>query len=321
MIFNCDAISMRNQESFQIRWRGVISGPHGLERLKTMLSRGEISLMHEVLVDGNWGSLEDLIQQKQKMPGIEQSPLAQVPVRKAVEPPPIPAEDLYFVARAGQQEGPYSKSILRQLVAGGVLSPSDLIWKEGFPAWAELGRIIPDIPRPPMQPPIGISQPSGYPPQNPDLEDDELMQLFVGAKYPYYATKWQRAQEGHRKYSWNWAAFFFGVGWMAYRKMYLNGWLILLAMVSARAIEVIFKLPDAATIILWLALWLWFGLWSNSMYQAHVEKKLSVIVGSSPSTEAARLRVACDGGTNAWAVVGIYLAISVAMSLLELIHT
>lgn len=337
---NRDALTMANQESFQIRWRGIVSGPHGLEQLQEMLGGGEISLMHEALVDGRWVSLEELIQQKQKAAApakptvaaqastsrpsvdfIAGGPTAPQPPQRPVSPPPLPAEDLYYVARGGQQEGPYSKSVLRQLVAGGVLSPSDLIWKEGFPAWTELGRTIVDLPRSPVLPPTGISQPSGHTRPNPDLQDSELTQLFVGDKYPYYATKWQRAQENHRKYSWNWAAFFFGVGWMAYRKMYRNAWLILLAMISVRAIEVALILPYAATIVFWLALWLGFGLWSNRMYQVHMQKKLSAILSSSPSPEAARLRVACDGRTNSWGAIGIYLVMWLFMTCLELIET
>jgi len=331
---------MAKQESFQIRWRGIVSGPHGLEQLQAMLGRGEISLMHEALVDGHWVSLEELIQQKQKAAApakptvAAQAPTFRPPVdfmaggptapqrpRTPEGPPPLPAEDLYYVARGGQQEGPYSKSVLRQLVAGGVLSPSDLIWKEGFPAWTGLGRVIVDLPRSPVLPPTGISQSSGYMPPNPDLQDSELTQLFVGDKYPYYATKWQRAQENHRNYSWNWAAFFFGVGWMAYRKMYRNAWLILLAMVSVTTLEVALSLPYAATIVFWLALWLGFGMWSSRMYQAPLQKKLSAILGSSPSPEAARLRVACDGRTNSWAAIGIYLVMWFSMTFLELIQT
>lgn len=173
---------MAKQESFEIRWRGVVSGPHDLEQLQAMLGRGEISLMHEALVDGRWVSVEELIQQRQKPAAVAKptvathgsasrtsvdfiagGPTAPRPPQRPAGPPPPPAEDLYHVAKGGQQQGPYTKGVIRQLVAGGVLSPDDLAWKEGMPEWMQINRLIPDVTRASFvpQPPPPMNQPFG----------------------------------------------------------------------------------------------------------------------------------------------------------------
>lgn len=163
---------MAKQKSFQIRWRGVVSGPYDLEQLQAMLGIGEISLMHEAFVDGRWVSVEELIQQR-KQPAALAKPTtaAQAPApRVSVDfiaggptspqppqrpaPPPPPAEDLFHVAKGGQQQGPYTKSVIRQLVAGGVLSSDDLAWKEGMPEWMALNRLMTDLSMPSLGQPL-----------------------------------------------------------------------------------------------------------------------------------------------------------------------
>jgi hypothetical protein len=44
------------------------------------------------------------------------------------------------------------------------------------------------------------------------MQDDEARRIFIGAKYPYYATKWATAEQKRSKLTWSWAAFFFGFG-------------------------------------------------------------------------------------------------------------
>jgi hypothetical protein len=44
------------------------------------------------------------------------------------------AEQWYYASQ-GQQKGPIAEAHLRQLAATHVLRPTDLVWKQGFPAW------------------------------------------------------------------------------------------------------------------------------------------------------------------------------------------
>jgi uncharacterized RDD family membrane protein YckC len=49
--------------------------------------------------------------------------------------------DQWYVARNGQQTGPYSTEQLRRMAAGGELGAADLIWKQGLEAWVPLSKV------------------------------------------------------------------------------------------------------------------------------------------------------------------------------------
>jgi hypothetical protein len=142
-----------SKESYQIRWRGKVSGPHDLESLKSMLSRGEVSLLHEVLKEGRWIPLEELVS---RTPAKSASPQVRAqtsgsednkpqreekPIPPKVGPPP-PPNDQYYLAKGGQQEGPYGIARLRDLATAQAVSADDMVWKEGMPNWVALSSII-----------------------------------------------------------------------------------------------------------------------------------------------------------------------------------
>jgi uncharacterized RDD family membrane protein YckC len=68
----------------------------------------------------------------------------------------------WYYARAGQQLGPVSAEALQGLARSGELSPTELVWSEGMPAWAEAksidGLFAPEAPAPPQ----AAAQPGGY---------------------------------------------------------------------------------------------------------------------------------------------------------------
>ncbi len=49
---------------------------------------------------------------------------------------PEPTPEQWFVARDGNQQGPFSSDDLRRMVAAGQLAPTDMVWKEGLKDWA-----------------------------------------------------------------------------------------------------------------------------------------------------------------------------------------
>jgi len=48
-----------------------------------------------------------------------------------------------FLAKNGQQQGPYSSEDIQQAISIGQISPSDLAWKEGMPDWVPVSTLIP----------------------------------------------------------------------------------------------------------------------------------------------------------------------------------
>ena len=134
---------MNSKTSFTLRWRGKTSGPYNLAALRTMLDRDEVSLMHEVLCHGRWIVLEELLAQSSAdAPPPAKVPLPPLPPPPPVGPPPVPVEEEFFVVQNGQKQGPYTKSVLKQLVSGGVVAGDDQAWKEGLADWIPLSQLM-----------------------------------------------------------------------------------------------------------------------------------------------------------------------------------
>lgn len=45
--------------AFKLRWKGAVTGPFPLARITEMLRTGEISLLHNIEVDGKWTTVRD----------------------------------------------------------------------------------------------------------------------------------------------------------------------------------------------------------------------------------------------------------------------
>jgi len=70
----------------------------------------------------------------------------------------------YYLARNGQQQGPYSIEDLQRMVASGSASAADLVWKEGMPSWVPLQSVIPSAVPQGFPPPLPTAAAYGYQP-------------------------------------------------------------------------------------------------------------------------------------------------------------
>lgn len=61
----------------------------------------------------------------------------------------------YWVARGGQQYGPYAVADVRRMIAEGRIAPTDLAWTEGMANWEPLSQVLPQEPaaQKPLPPP------------------------------------------------------------------------------------------------------------------------------------------------------------------------
>ena len=50
---------MASNDAFKLRWKGAVTGPFPLSRITEMLRAGEISLLHNIEVDGKWTTVRD----------------------------------------------------------------------------------------------------------------------------------------------------------------------------------------------------------------------------------------------------------------------
>lgn len=91
---------------------------------------------------------------------------------------------------------------------------------------------------------------------------EHLMALFVGEKYQrYYQAKFAKITPKKLLSGFNIGAFFFGVIWLFYRKMYLYGFAALGLIIAVSLIEIALKVEGHGSGI---GLAVFFGLMSNS---------------------------------------------------------
>ncbi len=53
-----------SDQDYIVRWKGVQSGPYTLEQILRMLDDGKVSMSHEVVIDGKWQTLDELVSAK-----------------------------------------------------------------------------------------------------------------------------------------------------------------------------------------------------------------------------------------------------------------
>ncbi len=132
-------------------------------------------------------------------------------------------------------------------------------------------------------------------------ETADVAQMFVGKNYEYYQRKWQLVPGAIKGFSV--AAFFLGVVWMVYRKMYLYTAIVVALLILDGVLEAYFPLPDSVSKALTYGIYAAFGIMGNTMYKAHVDKKIKEISATFPP-EQVHAEIAKQGGVNlvgAWA--------------------
>ena len=124
------------------------------------------------------------------------------------------------------------------------------------------------------------------------LEQDRA--LFVCAKYEsYYQAQFEKITPKKQYAGFNIAAFFLGVVWLFYRKMYSYGFMSIGLIVVIGMVEIILGIESSGANI---GLAVAFGMFGNTLYKYHVDQQIAKIhqLGSgSVHTELEN-----RGGTN-----------------------
>ena len=210
---------------------------------------------------------------------------------------------LWWYASGEQKFGPYSEAQLRGLVQAGHVRHGDLIWHHGLDGWVPAhsieGLLPAHSPLPPALPPQLPAETSDEPDAQPDAflatatpsdpwpshadpaaaaapayrSSADPMTLFVGNNYAFYARRWAESERLGGVISWNWAAFFVSLPWLAYRKMYWHCGIIIAAGLLFMGTAQVLQIPpekmmqwqiNAAPIFSML-----MGLFSNWIYRIH----------------------------------------------------
>jgi len=145
------------------------------------------------------------------------------------------------------------------------------------------------------------------------LEPDStelLQEAFVGPNAAHYLLAWDNMRE--RRWSWNWSAFFFGEGWLLYRRMYLSAVLFSLARLSLTPLlnglilftddllNQMVPLLFPYTMVLNIAL----GIYANHLYRIHAHQKISEAIREF-RPERRLLGVKAKGGVSLLALLWI----------------
>lgn len=142
--------------SIYIGKNGQQLGPYQAADLIDVLTTGEIALSDLAWSEGEaeWIALSDYaakkgIALKPATPVIappSPPPMVTAPPPKAVSapvPPPPPVKDAWFVLRAGQEHGPYTKDAMRKYLADGNLTADDQVRHEDEKDYKPLSNVLP----------------------------------------------------------------------------------------------------------------------------------------------------------------------------------
>ena len=139
-------------EQYYVRIRGRTQGPFGLEKLQTLVRRGQLGRIHEISLDGtNWQSAakvpklfegsDTLAKPEQQRPS--GPPTADQPAQPKVETP-SPEPPVWYYARGDEEFGPVEFPTLRLKVATGELTVEDQVWTQGMANWT-VAKSIPGL--------------------------------------------------------------------------------------------------------------------------------------------------------------------------------
>jgi len=145
----------------------------------------------------------------------------------------------------------------------------------------------------------------------------EDLKVFVGpSKQKYYMSKWSKFEESiiNKSDSWNWAAFFLTLFWMAYRKMYLYA-----VGISAAFFIITSIFPGLAT-PLGISLGVFLGMFGNKMYYEHARKVISKVNNNIVDLSKKERIIASKGGSSigfAILFTVVYLGIAFVFGMIE----
>lgn len=104
--------------------------------------------------------------------------------------------------------------------------------------------------------------------QNDYIPYEEEENRFIGPKAAYYRSKFDEMRTLRQKVSFNWAALFFGVFWMLYRKMYEVA-------AAAIVLTVLAGLLGTAGGAFGLVLTVCYGLFGNYLYMMTIQRRVT----------------------------------------------
>ena len=235
-------------------------------------------------------------------------------------------EKFWWYAASNQKYGPYTEDELRALAQSGQFAAHDLVWQRGMADWVRASALAwlvfaatpPDVPlATPATAGLADAGPladtashdvSAQPQEAANAEPPNPLAVFVASNYAYYARKWADSEQRSHVLSWSWAAFFLGLFWMAYRKMYAYCAIFIGVVATFTGIIFALQLPQAqmqeVLQVAQIVFALFFGLFGNHLYKMHAQQKLRKIAAQHPP-HTTHQQLVQQGGTSLVGVIGV----------------
>ncbi len=135
------------------------------------------------------------------------------------------------------------------------------------------------------------------------MEQLNEVNLFIQKNEKFYEKKFKKMRETGKSISWNWAAFFMGIYWMIYRKMYFKSAAFLLLSMVASATPYIGWLLNIGILI-------GIAVYANALYLEQID---SNIQKANLMPEQREIVIKKFGGTNMAGAVAMYIMSSLTL--------
>lgn len=124
--------------------------------------------------------------------------------------------------------------------------------------------------------------------------------LFIQRNQKFYEEKFKKMNDTGKSASWNWAAFFLGIYWMIYRKMYFKAGAFFILSLVASSTPYIGGILNFAVLV-------GIGIYANALYMDHIDgniEKVKTLFSDNKDVIIKKI-----GGTNLPLAVGIYTVV------------
>ena len=130
------------------------------------------------------------------------------------------------------------------------------------------------------------------------MERVNEVNLFIQRNQKFYEEKFKKMNDTGKKASWNWAAFFLGVYWMIYRKMYFKAGAFFILSLVASSTPYIGGILNFAVLV-------GIGIYANALYMDHIDQNIEKVkLLFSDNKEKVIKQI---GGTNLPLALGVYI--------------
>lgn len=132
------------------------------------------------------------------------------------------------------------------------------------------------------------------------MERVDEINLFIQRNQKFYEEKFKKMNDTGKSASWNWAAFFLGIYWMVYRKMYFKAGAFFILSLVASSTPYIGGILNFAVLV-------GIGIYANALYMDHIDGNIEKV--KTLFSDNKEVIIKKIGGTNLPLALGLYTVV------------